>query len=481
MLQFDNAFARLPGVFYSRVAGSALRHPHWVIRSDALASDLGIDWQNGETLLQAFSGGADLPGSEPLAMVYAGHQFGQYVSQLGDGRGLLLGGVRTPTGTHELHLKGAGKTPYSRFGDGRAVLRSCIREYIASEALHALGVPTTRALCITSGSDTVWREMLEPAAMLVRVARSHVRFGSFEFFHYNGQHERVQQLADFCIEQYYPGIAALDAGEKYAAFLQAVAERTAILVANWQALGFAHGVLNTDNMSIVGDTFDFGPYGFMDRYEPGYICNHSDHQGRYAFNAQPHIGLWNLSALAEALSSLVDETARAEAVSRYEPVLIDEFESRIRAKLGLGKEMPEDSELIFGWLELLQLSAADYTLAFRHLAEVQRGEKTPALRAQMQAAGSELDAWLARYRARLQAGELSREQSLELMMQNNPLYIPRNYLAQNAIEQADNGNYRALEKLMTVLATPFTEQDGCEAFAEPAPPWSEQLEISCSS
>ncbi|MGB5325614.1 MAG: YdiU family protein [Pseudomonadales bacterium] len=483
MHHFRNSFAGLPDVFYSRVQTSALKHPHWVVQNHELARQLGIAWQPdaGQKLLCACSGGEPLAGSEPLAMVYAGHQFGQYVPQLGDGRGVLLGELPTACGNLELHLKGAGQTPYSRFGDGRAVLRSCIREYIGSEALHALGVPTTRALCITSGSDTVWRETLEPVAMMCRVAQSHVRFGSFEFFHYTRQPERVQQLADFCIQHYYTQLAELPAPARYAAFLQAVVGRTAALIASWQAIGFAHGVLNTDNMSIVGDTFDFGPFGFLDRYEPGYICNHSDHHGRYAFNAQPHIGLWNLSALAEALASLVEKDQRDAALAQYEPALIEQFESRMRAKLGFAEQMPEDSAMIFSWLELMQRNGADYSLGFRYLADLQSSGDESRLRSQFTVANQDLEDWLQRYRKRLQAGALTREESAGLMQQNNPLYIPRNYLAQEAIEQADNGNYAALQKLLEVLSNPYREQAGCEHYAEPAPAWSEQLEISCSS
>ncbi|NNC55230.1 MAG: YdiU family protein, partial [Pseudomonadales bacterium] len=362
-----------------------------------------------------------------------------------------------------------------------AVLRSCIREYIGSEALHALGVPTTRALCITSGSDTVWRETREPAAMMVRVARSHVRFGSFEFFHHSGQHDRVRELADFCIDNYFQELAALPASERYAAMLQCVTERTATLIAHWQAVGFAHGVMNTDNMSIIGDTFDFGPYAFLDRYDRSFICNHSDHHGRYAFNAQPYIGLWNLSALAESLSSLVEQSARDAVLARYEPMLIEKYEALMRDKLGLVEKHENDSDLIFEWLDLLQENKVDYNLGFRWLGDALQTGQDAQLRASFCSTAEAFETWLAKYRARIAGGAQEVPACAALMQRSNPLYVARNHLAQEAIEQADNGSYALLEKLLAVLSNPFAEQPGCEQFAMPAPAWSTELEISCSS
>ncbi|MBT8150885.1 MAG: YdiU family protein [Gammaproteobacteria bacterium] len=483
MPRFKNNFASLPDAFYSRVNSSALKHPHWVIRNHQLASELGIDWQVdvNDRWLGAFSGAAPPSGSQPLAMVYAGHQFGQFVAQLGDGRGLLLGDLPIQGQPYELHLKGAGQTPYSRFGDGRAVLRSCIREYIGSEALHALGVPTTRALCITSGSDTVWRETQEPAAMLVRVAQSHVRFGSFEYFHYSGQHERVQALADYCIANYFPAITALQGAERYQAMLQLVVERTAILIAHWQAVGFAHGVMNTDNMSIIGDTFDFGPYGFLDEYDPAYICNHTDYHGRYAFNAQPQIGFWNVNALAHSLSSLLDQEGRETALARYEPTLIEKYEALMSAKLGLLEQQTGDSELIFEWLELLKTNGADYNLGFRRLGDALETGEDEHLRAQFSGSAVLFNTWLSKYRTRVSASEQGKMASVALMQRSNPIYIVRNHLAQEAIEQADNGIYAPLEQLLELVSNPYQEKQGCERFAMVAPAWSKQLEISCSS
>ena len=482
MLSFDNSFARLDVNFYTHNATTPLHNPSWIIKNSALASELEISLNNDpeKKLLRAFSGGQPLPGSQPLAMVYAGHQFGQYVSQLGDGRGVLLGELKTSAGQWDLHLKGAGLTPYSRGGDGRAVLRSSLREYIASEALAALEVPGTRALCVTSGTDTVWRETLEPAAMLVRVAKSHVRFGSFEFFHYSGQLERVKELADYCIEKYYPEITNEQRSQRYISFFKAVIKRTAILIAKWQAVGFAHGVMNTDNMSIVGDTFDFGPYGFMDRYNEAYVCNHSDHQGRYAFNAQPGIGLWNLNALGHALSSLIETADLQEALAEYEPQLITHYSALMLSKLGLVEQQPDDALLINSLLSLMQANGADYTLTFRGLANINANIESSALVQQFSDKAG-LQAWLTNYRARLQNNDIRKEQRQKHMNEVNPLYIARNHLAQEAIEGAENGDYTELHNLMQLLAAPYMEQPNQEKYAAAAPAWSHALKISCSS
>ena len=305
-LRFDNTYARLPPAFYSKLAPTPLAEPHLVSFNPAAAALVGLDPSEAERpeFVEAF-GGKSLPrGAEPLAMLYAGHQFGIYVPQLGDGRALLLGEVRGPGGDKwDLHLKGSGPTPYSRGFDGRAVLRSTVREYLCGEAMHGLGVPTTRALCIVGSSEPVVRERVERAAALVRLSPSHVRFGTFEVFQRRGQHAHVRQLADYVIGQHFPELSGLP--DRFARFLSEVVARTARLVAMWQAHGFAHGVLNTDNMSVLGLTLDYGPFGFIDDFDPGYVCNHSDYAGRYAFDQQPAVGLWNLTRLADSLSSLL--------------------------------------------------------------------------------------------------------------------------------------------------------------------------------
>src|SRR5215210_2341670 len=320
-LPFDNTYARLPAAFYQRVDPTPVPDPYLVAFSPDAARLIDLDpaAARGPDFVQYFAGNKKLPGSDPVAMKYAGHQFGTYVPQLGDGRAILLGEVRNAAGERwDLHLKGAGKTAFSRFGDGRAVLRSSVREYLACEALHALGVPTTRALCVVGTDLEVYRECVETGALIVRMAPSHVRFGSFEVFAHRGQTDEVRVLADYVIDQHYPHLR--DADDKYPAFLREVVARTARLVAKWQAVGFAHGVLNTDNMSILGITLDYGPYGWVEDFDPGFICNHSDEGGRYAFDQQPRIAYWNLAALAQALLSLLSVDDAKAALNPFPDV-----------------------------------------------------------------------------------------------------------------------------------------------------------------
>ncbi|HEX9742877.1 MAG TPA: YdiU family protein, partial [Nitrospiraceae bacterium] len=305
-LQFENSYARLPEAFYARVEPTPLPNPHLVsFNPDAAALlDLDPDEAKRPEFAGVFGGQLLIPGSEPVAMLYSGHQFGIYAGQLGDGRAILLGEVRNGRGEKwDLHLKGAGQTPFSRDGDGRAVLRSTIREYLCGEAMHGLGIPTTRSLCIVAGDEVVPRERPEAGAMLLRMAPTHVRFGSFQAFFARRQPEHVQRLADYVIAQSYPYLGS--APDRYPRFFHEVAVRTARLIARWQAVGWAHGVMNSDNMSIIGLTLDYGPFGFLDAYDPAFICNHSDHHGRYSFRNQPDIGYFNLRCLGQALSSLV--------------------------------------------------------------------------------------------------------------------------------------------------------------------------------
>ena len=316
-LSFDNSYARLPEAFYAKLNPTPFSSPPYLVHANPSAAKL-LDLDPGQFARSEsaalFGGGMLAPGMEPLAMLYSGHQFGVYVPQLGDGRAILLGEVKNDRGERwDLHLKGAGMTPFSREGDGRAVLRSTIREYLCSEAMHALGIPTTRALCIVGSDDKVYREQIETAATLVRMAPSHVRFGTFEIFYYRKQHEHLKLLADYVIEQFFPHLS--DVREKYAAFFAEVVGRTAKLIAQWQAAGWAHGVMNTDNMSILGLTLDYGPFGFMDEYDAGFICNHSDSNGRYAFNQQSYIGSVESQLFGSGLVTACRQ-GRAEGRSR---------------------------------------------------------------------------------------------------------------------------------------------------------------------
>jgi uncharacterized protein YdiU (UPF0061 family) len=485
-LRFDNTYSRLPQAFSARVAPTPFSSKPYLVSFNAdAAALLDLDSKEAERpeFVEYFSGARLLPGSEPFAMLYSGHQFGHYVPQLGDGRALLLGEVRN--GRREkwdLHLKGAGQTPFSRDGDGRAVLRSCIREYLASEAMYGLGIPTTRALCVVGSDEEVLRqEGVETGAMLLRLAPSHVRFGSFEVFYYRRQTDALKLLADYVIEQHFPHLQ--DASNKYFCFLSEVIERTAHLVAKWQAVGFAHGVLNTDNMSILGITIDYGPFGFMDEYNAGLICNHSDRGGRYAFHRQPNIGSWNLHALAEALLPLMTEEEAKESLAAYEPAMVAHYRELMRAKLGLKEWMPEDGELITGLLEIMQANHVDYTAVFRGLGALSTaGDALESPLRDLFVDRQAFDAWANRYRCRLRAeGSIDAERR-ERMNSVNPKFILRNYLAQNAIVLAtEKRDFSEIDRLLTLLRRPYEEQPGMERYTASPPDGSKHLVVSCSS
>jgi uncharacterized protein YdiU (UPF0061 family) len=478
-LQFNNTFHALGEDYFTEVEPQGLKEPYLVSYSPEVFSLLGLP----ETVIsdpqftEYFSGRRKLPGSRPLAMVYSGHQFGVYNPRLGDGRALLLGELEGPNGRFDLNLKGAGLTPYSRFGDGRAVLRSSIREYLCSEAMAALGIPTTRALCIIGGRDEVLRETVEPSATVVRVSPSHIRFGSFEWLFYQGRHDALKKLADYVIEHHFPECVAEQDG-KYLAWFKRVVERTASLIAHWQATGFAHGVMNTDNMSILGETFDYGPFGFLDDFEPGFICNHSDETGRYAFDQQPRIGLWNLNALAYALQPLVPKEQAMEALSRYEEVLVEHYNQLIQQKLGLMTSSDNDGELIRQLLEMLAESRVDYTNFFRALSRYS-GDSSELIALVGNAPA--VEHWLELYDKRLEAEEAGNTERQKQMKQVNPKYILRNYLAQRAIEQAYQGSFEEVDRLLSLLQSPYEEHPGLEDYARAPKSNEKHLSISCSS
>jgi len=483
-LNFDNTFARLPAVFHSRVNPAPLDKPYLVSFNPVAASliDLSVTESARVEFAQYFTGNRLLPGSDPLSMLYAGHQFGHFVPQLGDGRAILLGEVKNGAGEYwDIQLKGAGPTPYSRNGDGRAVLRSSIREYLCSEAMHGLGIPTTRALCIVGSDEEVYRETVETAAVVTRIAQSYVRFGSFEVFYHRGQHQQIAQLADYVIARHFSHLA--DAPDKYPRFLHEVLVRTAHLMAQWQAAGFSHGVMNTDNMSILGLTFDYGPFGFMESYDPGYICNHSDHGGRYAFDQQPQIGLWNLSALAQALTPLIP-LAKAEAIlDTYSDIYSEHYVELMSRKLGMTCAGLEDFAVIEPLLQMMRASRLDYTNLFRSLGQFKSApnEKNSALRDQFIDRAA-FDGWAGIYRLRLQTEAGTDTERKERMDRVNPKYILRNYLAQTAIGKAEKErDYSEVDRLLGLLASPFDEQPEMESYAAPAPEWAPHIEVSCSS
>ena len=481
-LNFQNSFAELPGGFHVRLAPTPVPSPYLVsFNTDAARLiDLHPDEARRPEFAAYFSGSRALPGAEPLAMLYAGHQFGHYVPQLGDGRAILLGEVRNSRGeSWDLQLKGAGLTPFSRQGDGRAVLRSTIREYLCSEAMHGLGIPTTRALCIVGSDMEVYRESIESGATLLRMAPSHVRFGSFEVFYYRGQVEQIKTLADYVIARHYPELA--DAADPYPAFLREVSLRTARLIAQWQAAGFAHGVMNTDNMSILGITLDYGPFGFLDHYEHGFVCNHSDHQGRYAFDQQPDIGGWNLACLAQALTPLMPVEAARDALNAYGAEFTRHYVDLMGRKLGLQQPGEQDLDLITGLLDLLHENRVDYTLFFRALGDFRPGEANAGLRDHFLDRPG-FDAWASRYAARLRAQGTSDAERKARMDAVNPKYILRNYLAQIAIDKAvTQRDFSEIDRLLAILRRPFDEQPENAAYAAPPPDCASRIQVSCSS
>ena len=430
-----------------------------------------LGWDSPPEQIVALLNGQITLDQPPVASLYAGHQFGVWVPQLGDGRAAILCEIQHGDKSWELQLKGSGPTPFSRGGDGRAVLRSSIREYLCSEAMHGLGIPTTRALCLIDSNTPVYREEVESGALIVRMAQTHIRFGSFEVFAYRGQPDEVRKLADFVIERFYP--ECLDSEKPYLAFYQSVIERTANMIAGWMAQGFAHGVMNTDNMSILGLTIDYGPFGFMEAYNPGYICNHSDHTGRYAFNQQPNIASWNLGALGNALLSLLEVKDAQAALDEFKELYLSAYKKRMCAKLGFNTPTNAGKQLVEELLVLMRDCRADYSRTFRLLSRESTREQVTGIFGNSR----QFKNWLERY-ANSQK-EFGGDDQLALSQ--NPKYVLRNYMAQIAIEKAQKADYSEVNRLMRVLQSPFEEHaDAEEYFAEP-PNWAAQLSVSCSS
>ena len=481
---FDNTFARLPGAFHTRLPPTPLSAPYLVAFNPSAAGLIGLDaaFAGTSEFVEIFSGNRVPHGADPVAAVYAGHQFGTYVPQLGDGRALLLGEAIGPDRRRwDLQLKGAGRTPYSRMGDGRAVLRSTIREYLCSEAMHGLGIPTTRALAITGSDDPVIRETTETAAVLTRMAPCHVRFGSFEVFFYRKQHEQIRVLADYVLREHYPEL--LTAEKPYVSLLAEIVYRTAELVARWQAVGFCHGVMNTDNMSILGLTIDYGPYGFLDGFDWNHVCNHSDDAGRYAYNMQPKIAHWNLYCLGQALLPLMEMEEAEAALQKFEPAFETAYATLMRAKLGLRTPEEGDAALMQGLLGLMQASRTDFTIFFRSLAlfDTAADATNEKLRDQFTAREA-FDAWAGEYRARLlREGSVDAERR-DRMDSVNPAYVLRNWMAEEAIARArDNRDYTLIEELRVLLADPFNEQPGMTRYSGYPPDWAGAISVSCSS
>jgi serine/tyrosine/threonine adenylyltransferase len=496
----DDTFAALGATFYTRLPGAPLPAPYVVGFSKETAALLGLDAAAAAdpAFAEFFCGNFTrerTPATMSYATVYSGHQFGVWAGQLGDGRALMLGEVEHAGQRNEVQLKGAGRTPYSRMGDGRAVLRSSIREFLCSEAMHHLGIPTTRALTVIGSDQPVRREELESAAVVTRVSPSFVRFGHFEHFYSHDNVEALRTLADHVIGRFYPHLREAD--DPYLALLDEAVRSTAALMVEWQAVGFCHGVMNTDNMSILGLTIDYGPFGFIDGFDANHICNHSDSQGRYAYRMQPQIGYWNLFCLAQALLPLfgahydiADEKARGErcvadaqgVLERFKGHFAPALEARMRAKLGLEHAHDGDDALANRLFEIMHANRADFTLTFRNLSRVTK------LDAQGDTSVRDLfldraafDAWAVDYRTRLAQETRDDAARAEAMNRVNPKFVLRNHLAQTAIEHAAQKDFSEVERLAAVLRRPFDEQPEHEAYAGLPPDWASSLEVSCSS
>ncbi|MDP3619298.1 MAG: YdiU family protein [Ramlibacter sp.] len=484
--EWRSSFAALGPAFFTELQPTPLPAPYLVSANSALSDHLGLDinWLTSPSGIDVFTGNVVMPATRPLASVYSGHQFGVWAGQLGDGRAILLGDLASADGRQEVQLKGSGLTPYSRMGDGRAVLRSSIREYLCSEAMHALGIPTTRALCVTGSDQPVRRETVETAAVVARVAPSFVRFGHFEHFAARGMTAELQKLADYVIDGYYPQCRTSDryGGNAYAALLEAVTERTAAMVAQWQAVGFCHGVMNTDNMSILGLTIDYGPFQFLDGFDPGHICNHSDEQGRYAFNRQPNVAYWNLFCLGQALLPLIGEQEDAlAALETFKTVFPRELLARMLAKLGLAGDghgdRDGDREFVESTLQLLAKNRTDYTIFWRRLSQFVAGAPADTVR-DLFLEPRDFDAWLPPYLDRLTT---DRSATAAAMLRTNPKFVLRNHLAEIAIRQATLKDFSQVDALLGILQSPFDEHPAHEDKAGFPPAWASQIEISCSS
>ena len=491
-IPFDNSYVALGPTFYLRTDPEPVPEPTLIRFNRGLAEALGLDAAllDSATGAEIFAGNRVPEGAEPLAMVYAGHQFGGFSPQLGDGRAILLGEVIAPTGIrYDIQLKGAGPTPFSRNGDGRAAMGPVLREYLLSEAMNKLAVPTTRALAAVATGDTVMRERMSPGAVITRVARSFVRVGTFEYFAANGDTHAVKRLADYVIGRNYPDAAQAD--NPYEALLVQVIERQAVLIARWMQLGFIHGVMNTDNMSIAGETIDYGPCAFMDGFDHHQVYSSIDRQGRYAYGNQPPIGQWNLIRFAETLLPLLlqgEDTRAAVATAErlleeYRQHYQDAWLTGMRGKLGLANAEVGDLELAGAFLDLLAAEKVDFTLAFRHLSRLDRepGKKDELLTSQF-VDGRGIGEWIGRWRQRL-AREQSADETRQTAMQAvNPLYIPRNHLVEAAIRAAeDHGDLAPFHQLHEVLGNPFEKQSGRDVYALPPKPEEVVLQTFCGT
>ncbi len=481
--RFDNTYANLPERFRARLDPTPVAAPRLVRVNTALAERLGLDADalTSPDGVLALAGNLVPEGATPIAAAYAGHQFGHFVPQLGDGRAMLLGEVVAPDGARfDIQLKGSGRTPYSRGGDGRAALGPVLREYIVSEAMAALGVPTTRALAAVSTGEPVRRETMLPGAVLTRVASSHIRVGTFQYFAARADTDAIRLLADYVIARHYPDAATAE--NPYRALLDAVVTRQASLVARWLLIGFIHGVMNTDNCSVAGETIDYGPCAFLDAYDPAKVFSSIDQHGRYAYGNQPRIAVWNLARLAETLLPLLAEDQEKaveiaqEGLAAFSPQFEAAYFGGLRRKIGLATEQDGDTTLVNDLLKLMAESEADFTVTFRRLCD-----SDPDLRDSFTDPAA-FDSWASRWRWRL--GEETAEPAAirDAMRAVNPAYIPRNHLVEAALNAAiEHDDFGPFEQILEVLARPFEERQGFERYATPPEPEQRVLQTFCGT
>jgi len=485
---FSNSYARLPEHFFARLDPTPVARPRLVALNRPLAQDLGLDIDaiDGDALAQILGGNIIPSAAEPISMAYAGHQFGIFVPQLGDGRAILMGEVFDRSGVRrDIQLKGAGRTPFSRRGDGRAPLGPVLREYLVSEAMHALGIASTRALAVVTTGEPVFRDVPLPGAILTRVAASHVRVGTFQYFAARGDDEAIRRLSDYVLVRHYP--TAQDAERPYLALLQVVARRQAALVARWMQVGFVHGVMNTDNMAVSGETIDFGPCAFIEAYDPGAVFSSIDELGRYAFGNQARVAQWNIARLAEALLPLIDPDPRhatelAQAVISAFPTWYEsEWIAGMRSKLGLRLAQDGDLELIGGLLDAMHANQADFTLTFRRICDAAADGDDAGPRALFADPGA-YDRWAVLWRSRLQSEPGLPADRAQAMRRVNPAVIPRNHRVEQALSAAvEREDVAPFFKLLEALSQPYEEQGAYLAYAVPAQADERVLQTFCGT
>lgn len=482
-LGFEHTYATLPARFYARVEPAKVTDPQVVIFNRPLATELRVNPDlDDRTLAALFSGNELVEDSTPIAMAYAGHQFGGFVPQLGDGRAILLGEVRDTNGIlRDVQLKGSGRTPFSRGGDGRAAIGPMLREYLISEAMHALRIPTTRSLAVVTTGEQVYRTEILPGAVLTRVAASHIRVGTFQYFAARGDQEGLKLLLDYVIDRHYP--EAKNAEVPALAALEAITARQAELIADWMRVGFIHGVMNTDNMALSGETIDYGPCAFMDRYDPQTVFSSIDLGGRYSYTNQPGIAQWNLARLAETLLPLID-TDEARSVELATAVIDDfvpQFESafltHMRSKIGLVSAEDGDADLISALLASMQKAQADFTLTFSRLSRAaDNPNEDPALDEL-----PDVEGWLKAWRARLMLDPQSQPARAETMRLANPEFIPRNHQVEAALQAATNGDMQPFQRLLAILQRPYERQPDAAEYTQPAPSTNEKYKTFCGT